>query len=290
MLNRIFSILSSEWLIHQDTAISYFPVLISFINGQKFDFSARETKTPNIFASLDNGQISLVGKYEFMDDSIPDNSVALITMDGPMESEMYMDMVLKLQRIESNPRINSVILQVNSPGGMVTGLDVLGQKIKSMQKPVVAIITGMAASAAMWVISSASRRIATSSVDMIGSIGTMATFRDFSGLLEKIGIKSTDLYGTKASRKNEEYRAMKENADPALTIQRLDFINEVFHSTIAANLNISRDSEVFSGAVYFAEQARQLGLIDEIASIDQAVSKAYLLGLQNKFIHQSKSF
>ena len=54
-------------------------------------------------------------------------------------------------------------------------------------------------------------------------------------------------------------------------------------------MKIDPKSEVFSGAIYFAAKAQELGLINEIGAIDGALTKAYQLGLKNKAINQSKS-
>lgn len=289
MLNRIFSILSAQWLIHQDTAISYLPVLIAFVRGQ--DFSVETKDNPiRIVTYMDPMQpVSTVGRWNLDNPDIPENSVAVLMIDGPITSWNSMDLMARLKMAEANPRINSVILQVNSPGGMVSQLDLLVGTIKNLQKPVVSVITGMAASAAMWLISATSYRIATSKIDMIGSIGAKVSLQDFSGLLAKIGIKIEDFYASKSTRKEEEYRAWKESGDTEKITGMVDFINEAFHAAIRENLGIKADSEVFTGAVYFAEQAKSLGLINEINSPDYALAYAYKVGLINKINTQSKS-
>lgn len=290
MLNRVFSILGAQWLIHQDTAIAYLPVLMAFMKGQDFLLKQVDDKLPNIAAKSQPAQsVSLVGKYDLTDPSIPDNSVALLAIDGPLLSWQSIELMNQLRRVQANDQINSIVLMVNSPGGMVTGLDLLCSTIKTLGKPSVALVTGMAASAAMWIISSTSYRIATSKIDMIGSIGTKTSIQDYSGLLEKIGIKITDFYASKATRKDEQSRAFKENQDTQPMMEIVDFINEVFHQAIIENLGISPDSEALTGAVFFAEKALNLGLINEITSVDAAIEKAYQLGLKNKIIVSSKS-
>lgn len=288
MLNRIFSILSAQWLIHQDTAISYLPILIAFIKGQDILLKSEDEHPPYVVAWKDPGQpVNTVGRWDLDDPSIPENSVAVLTLSGPITSWDSTDLMTKLRRVEANNQINSILLVVNSPGGMVSQIDVLADTIKSMTKPTVAMISGMAASAAMWVISGAAYRIATSKLDVVGSIGTKSSIEDYSGLLEKIGIKITDFYATKSTRKDEEYRAFVENGDKKPMTDFIDFVNEVFHEAIRTNLGISAESEVFTGAAFFAEKALELGLINEISTMDAALEKAYKLGLKNKIITQS---
>ncbi len=290
MLNRVFSILGAQWLIHQDTAVSYLPVLIAFIKGQEILLKPMDDKKPYVVAwTGQDQQINTVGKWNLDDELIPENSVAVIPIDGVICSWDSMMLMNRLQEVKANDRINSVLLVVNSPGGMVSQIDLLSAMIKDLGKPTVALVMGMAASAAMWVISAASYRIATSQIDIIGSIGTKTSIQDYSGLLEKVGIKITDFYATKATRKDEEVRAFKATGDAKPMTDFVDFVNEVFHQAISENLGIAAESEVFTGAAFFAEKAKQLGLINEIGTMEGALTKAYQLGLKNKIINQSKS-
>jgi protease-4 len=215
--------------------------------------------------------------------------VAVIPIDGVIcswDSIMLMNLI---HDAEENVNINSILFVINSPGGMVSQIDVLANIIKGCSKPTVAVVMGMACSAAMWVMSATSYRIATSPMDIIGSIGAKTSFENYSGLLEKIGIKITDIYATLATRKDEACRAFEENGDTKLILDRVDFVNQVFHSSIQSNLNLPAESEVFTGADYFAARAKELGLINEINTIDYALIKAYELGITNKLLNQSKS-
>ena len=290
MLNRIFSILGAQWLIHQDTAVSYLPVLIAFIKGQDMLLKPSDDHKPYVVAwDGPTPGIPTIGKWGLSDTTIPENSVAVIPVDGVICSWDSITLMSRLADAQANDKINSVLLAVNSPGGMVSQIDLLAGSIKNLGKPTVSVIMGMAASAAMWVISATSYRIATSPIDVIGSIGTKTSIQDYSGLLEKVGIKVTDHYATKATRKDEESRAIKDSGNTAPLTAYVDFVNEVFHQAIQQNLGIAADSEVFTGAAYFAAKAQSLGLIDEIGSMDCALAKAYQLGIENKLISQSKS-
>ena len=290
MLNRIFSILGAQWLIHQDTAISYLPVLLAFIKGQDILMQPGEVKKPYVVAwSGSEQEINTVNRWELDDDLIPENSVAVIPIDGVICSWDSMRLIDLIKEVQENDRIIAVLFLVNSPGGMVAQTDLLAQSIKDLGKPSVALVMGMAASAAMWIISGCTFRMATSPLDMIGSIGTKTTLQDYAPLLEKIGIKSEDIYATLSTNKDGEYRAFTENGDKAPIRAWLDFINEVFHQTIRDNMKIDAKSEVFTGAIYFSAKAQELGLIDEIGTIDGGLNKAYQLGLKNKIINQSKS-
>ena len=288
MLYRVFSILESQWLINQESVISYLPVLVAFMKGQEIVLKPMEDRSPKVLAFSDPGApVGIVGKWNLHDNSIPENSVAIIPIQGPICSWDTMDLINYLLQAKYNDKINAVLMPVNSPGGMASQIDILEQTIKDLGKPVVGVVQGLTASAAMWVFSAMTERYATSKMDQIGSIGTMVSYRDFTGLLEKIGIKTTDFYATKSTLKNSITRELKDgNVQPL--VQYMDFFNEVFHQAIMDNLGIPADSEVFTGDIYFAEKAQSLGLIDGITTMDGAIQSAYSLGLKNKIISQSK--
>ena len=63
---------------------------------------------------------------------------------------------------------------------------------------------------------------------------------------------------------------------------RLDFANDFFHKDIQTNLGIAKDSEVFSGAIYYAQEAIKHGLCHEIGSMEYALETATQLGAKNK--------
>jgi ClpP class serine protease len=180
-----------------------------------------------------------------------------------------------------NPNICAVVFLVNSPGGMVFYTDITAQTIKDLQKPSVSVIFNCAASAAMWLISATDYRIATSQMDRIGSIGVKTSVMDLTGLLkDKLGISVFEIYASLSTKKDFQYRELlKDPSNPQPIIDELDQTNAIFQQAIIDNLGISKDSEVFSGDIYGAKQAIQLGLINEINTMEYAIQYAYNLGL-----------
>ncbi|TSA24360.1 MAG: hypothetical protein D4R67_11995 [Bacteroidetes bacterium] len=281
MIYRLFEILDAQWLIHRETALSYLPVLISFLNGGKIVLEADDIKKPYVFAQ---GQdpINPVSRYDLDSPDIPDNSIAVIPIQGAIVSWKSIELISNLQKAEANPQIISTVFLVNSPGGMVYYTDITADAIKSASKPTVAVIMNMAASAAMWLISAMDYRIATSSLDRVGSIGVRVSFTDFNGFLkEKLGITVYDIYASKSTKKDEEIRTLLEG-DNSKVISGADFINEIFHQAIRENLSLKENPEVFTGALFYAKKAMELGLINAIGSISAAFEYTYKEGLAHK--------
>ena len=291
-MDRILQMVSGRWLVHRDTAVSYLPMLIAFLNGSENIASimtkeeADKLSKPRILAI--GTQPGKLVQYDFGDPCIPDNSIAVIPIQGTILPWSSMRIYQAVQLAEDNENIISILFPTNSPGGMVNFTDILANEIKNCKKPTVAVVQNMSASAAMWLISAMDYRITTSPMDFIGSIGVFTSYTDMSVLLkEKLGISITDIYATKSTRKNEMTRLFLEgNTQPI--IDDLDFVNEIFHATIQKNLGLKADSEVFTGAIFNAPQAIDLGLINEINTMDYAIEYVYNQGLTSK-INKYKS-
>jgi protease IV len=256
---------------------------MSFLNGNAI--SANDFKDGAKAYAV--SPANTVTNYELIDQSIPVNSIAIIPISGVITSGISMRIESWIKMAESNPKIIGMLFMVNTPGGMVFYTDILAATIKNSPLPSVGYILQMAASAGMWLASSMGRRIISSPLDYLGSIGVMTTFMDVTALFDKIGIKSYDFYATASTRKNEMSRALLDaektlEEKQTLVAADLDYVNNFFHKAIQDNLGIDKDSEVFTGAMYYAPRAIELGLADEIGSFEMALDAVYKMGLDNK--------
>lgn len=292
-IDRISQILNARWLISQEVVYNYFPAFLSFMNGTKFDFDAAEKERAKPYLlSAQSGSINLANKYDLQDLNTPENSVAIIPIQGEVLAWRTMELVQYIEQAENNPNIIAIVFMVNTPGGMVFFTDIAAARIKAIQKPTVSFVMNMAASAGMWLISGTGKIIASSPLDRLGSIGTMASVMDMAGFLKnKLGIDVFEIYADKSTNKNMEIRTL---LDTSLTMEQrtapirddLNYVNEFFHKAIQDNLGIDPGSEVFTGKIFNATQAVEIGLAHEINSFEYAVNLAHNMGLE----YQIKSF
>ena len=297
MIDRISQILNARWLISQEVVYNYFPAFLSFLNGTKLDFAASEKERAKPYLlSASSGSINLANKYDLQDPDTPENSVAIIPIQGEILAWRTMELVQYIEQAESNPNIIAVVFMVNSPGGMVFYTDIAAAAIKSMKKPSVAFVMNMAASAAMWLISGTGKIITSSPLDRLGSVGTMASVMDMAGFLKKkLGIDVFEIYADKSTNKNTEIRTL---LDESLTLEErtapiredLNYVNEYFHKAIQDNLGIDPESDVFTGKIFNANKAIEVGLAHEINTFEYAVNLAHNMGLEyliKSFIHSN---
>lgn len=169
-----------------------------------------------------------------------------------------------------------MILCVDTPGGSVFASDELYLKVKEYQKktgrPVYSSMQSMAASGGYYISASCDKIIANRNC-WTGSIGvTMGTLYDVTGLLEKAGIKTQTI----TSGKN---KAMGSSTEKMTAEQRdimqslIDEAYDQFVGIVAEGRKMKK-SEVMKladGRIYTAKQAKKVGLVDEIGTLQEAV-------------------
>jgi len=176
----------------------------------------------------------------------------------------------------NNDANKGLMIYVNSPGGGVYESDELYLKIREYQeitdRPVYTYMGPMAASGGYYIAAPSDKIIANRNC-WTGSIGvTMGTYFDISGLLDKYGVKSVTI----TAGRN---KAMGSYTDP-MTEEQLailqSLVDEAYSQfvTIVADgrgMDIDQVVKLADGRVYTARQAKEVGLVDEIATFDQAV-------------------
>lgn len=184
------------------------------------------------------------------------------------------DMIRILKRLDANPQISGILLNIDSGGGMVSGTSELTEAIKNLSTPTIAYTNGYMCSAAMDIASGADYRMASPHADMIGSIGTMMSYQDYEAMFEKFGATIYELYAPQSTEKNKEFRELKAGNKEAYE-ERLFALTEDFISRMRENLSesIQDDGLVFKGKTYSPKEALAVGLINELGSLEDALNK-----------------
>jgi len=181
-----------------------------------------------------------------------------------------------LREVAADAAIDSVVMVMDSPGGGARGVPEAAADIANLNKhkPVIAYADGMMASGAYWLASQASAIYATPSAD-VGSIGAYLALLDQSGVADKMGVK-VEMFKS-GKHKGMGYPGTSLTDEQRILLQeRIDKLGADFRATIsAARPNVSED--VMDGRSFDATEAQRNGLIDNIASLDDAVRDAAAL-------------
>jgi signal peptide peptidase SppA len=186
----------------------------------------------------------------------------------------YESIRAQFQSALSDPNITGIVLDVDSPGGEVSGCFDLVDEIYNARgvKPIYAVVNEIAYSAA-YAIASAAEKIYLPRTGSAGSVGVIFEHMDQSKYDENIGVKYTPLYA--GARKNDfdPHTALSPEAAQALQ----GIINshyELFVKTVARNRGMSpqavRDTEA---ALYFGKNAVDVGLADSVTPRTKAMSE-----------------
>jgi len=176
-----------------------------------------------------------------------------------------------------NQDIRQILLDVDSGGGAVAGVDDTAQLIKQINakvKPVTTFADGMMASAAYWLGSTASK-VYASKTSMIGSIGVLTTHIDRTQQLANEGIKATVLRAGKYKALANPLEPLSEAAREQIQAQ-LDAAYQIFVQHVADSRGVSyatADQKMAQGREFFGAAALDAGLLDGISSFDAVMSQ-----------------
>ncbi len=169
------------------------------------------------------------------------------------------------EALDQHANSEKIILDIDSPGGVVTGISELADKIYSMRPKVEAYVSGMAASAAYW-LASAANKITMSDTAEVGSVGVVMSYTDYSELLAKMGIKIKDIISSNAPLK----RVTPDTDDGLSYYQaRIDEIASVFVDKIAKYRGVPSAfvlSNFGQGGLIGAKAALSSGMADQIST------------------------
>lgn len=202
-------------------------------------------------------------------------SVAVIDIDGTIQydgtscsPEGLKDL---LDEAADDSNIVSVVLRVNSGGGVATAGEEMAAYVRDFEKPIVVSSAATNASAA-YEISSQADRIFVDQTTMIGSIGVIMQVTDLSGLYDKLGISIDSITSADAKDAGSGSRPLTEE-ERAWYQDMVDQINDTFVQTVAdgRDMDIEDVRELANGLPFTGIDAVDNGLADELGLMEDAV-------------------
>jgi signal peptide peptidase SppA len=212
--------------------------------------------------------------------TIHDGGVAIVPIEGAMMKirskfggTSTVDVRNALRKAVADDRVSSILLHVDSPGGTVAGTESLAQDVAAANrvKPVHAHIEDMGASAAYYVASQA-RRITASKGSLVGSLGVRMAVIDSKEYFEKQGLVIHNLA-------TGEFKAAGAEGSE-ITDRQMEYFQGIVNDALGhfkaavtqgRGFTQERTDALFDGKVHDAETAKQLGLIDEVSTLDAAI-------------------
>lgn len=199
-----------------------------------------------------------------------------------IQSEVYKN---EIRKLAENDRIKAVVLRVNSPGGSADAAEEILYELKQLRqkKPIIVSFGDLAASGGYYIAMEADS-IFTSPNTITGSIGVLGMVPNIQTLMNNHGI-TTDLVKTNENSDflNGIFRPMTDKGMETMTEMTENvykiFVNHVSH---ARNMTFEEVDAVGGGRVWTGAQALELGLVDALGTLDDAIEAAATkAGLEN---------
>lgn len=208
-------------------------------------------------------------------DRIPASSphVARVVIGGIIRNDR--ERVEMLEEI-GRSRAQAVILAIDSPGGTVTGSEQLYDALRRLaeKKPVVAVVEGMAASGAYIAAIGADHIVARRNA-LVGSVGVIYQFPNFTDLLKTIGVTMEDIKSSPLKASPNPYTPVTPEARAAVESLVADSYGW-FKGLVGERRKLSdtRLATVSDGRVFTGHQGLELQLVDQIG--DDRTARAWL--------------
>lgn len=223
--------------------------------------------------------------------------IAIIYVDGMIvggrgqstllsESGGTDSLIKELHAARDDAAVKAVVLRINSPGGSAPASQEVGEellKLRQTGKVVVTSMADMAASGGYW-LAACTDKIYANSATLTGSIGVYMPYANWEELYKKIGISQEKIKSGPHKDIMSPDRPMTEEERAIIQAMVDDMYNQ-FVEVVATgrNMDEARVRQLADGRIYTGRQAKELGLVDELGNMYDAIEgAAALAGISGK--------
>ena len=260
----------------------------TLVYGQDMDSLLRVYTGTKDYNLLTTGKLALVKRPE----SKEKNKVAVLYLEGQIYDDgndgiVGKKVVKQLKKIQKDKDVKALVLRVNSPGGSADASEQIWravQKVKADSIPVVVSMGDYAASGGYY-ISCGADYIFAEPTTLTGSIGIFGTVPNVNKLRTKVGLDIDGITTNKHSalEANMIYKGM--NAEERALMQRMvERGYDLFTSRCAEGRHVEQAyiKSIGEGRVWLGNKGKEIGIVDELGNIDNAIAKAVeLAGLES---------
>ena len=181
-----------------------------------------------------------------------------------------------LKAARKNDKIKAVVLRVNSPGGSALTSDIIWREIELTKKvkPVVVSMGDVAASGGYYIACNANKIFAEPGT-ITGSIGVFGMIPNFKQIANKYGVTAQEVKTHENATGYTVFSDMTPKFRETIT-EGIEIVYDTFISRVAAGRNMSKEKvdEIAQGRVWTGTMAKQIGLVDELGGLEDAISYA----------------
>jgi protease-4 len=209
--------------------------------------------------------------------------VAIVRIEGPIIDSK--DTIDEITDYVKDSSIKAIVLRIDSPGGAVAPSQEIYEEVRkaAVKKKIVVSMGSVAASGGYYIASGASRIFANPGT-LTGSIGVIMEIPNFSGLMNKVGVKTEVIKSGKHKDIASVFRGIGKEEREILQ-SALDNVHEQFITAVSEGRKMLIDDvrKISDGRIFTGEQALKVGLVDELGNLEDAVkASAKLSGIKGE--------
>jgi protease-4 len=211
------------------------------------------------------------------------DKIAVVDVKGVITSSR--GIVEQIERLKEDDDIKAIILRINSPGGGVgPSQEIYREVLRAKEKKkIIASMESVAASGGYYV-ACASDLIVANPGTITGSIGVVMEFSNVEDLLKKIGLRSYVIKSGKHKDIGSPLRKMT-SEEKAILQEVIDSVHDQFVRAVAEGRDMEERKvrQIADGRIFSGEQAKELGLVDRLGSLQDAIEiAAEMIGIEGK--------
>lgn len=195
-------------------------------------------------------------------------------------------LIRQLHTARDDASVKAVVLRINSPGGTVPASQEVGEeliKLRAAGKPVITSMADMAASGGYW-LAACTDKIYANPATITGSLGVYVPYSNIEELYKKLGIRQEKIKSGPHKDILSPDRQLTEEERVIIQVMVDDMYNQ-FIEVIAQGRGLEPAAvrELADGRIYTGRQAKELGLVDELGNMYDAIDgAAAMVGIQGK--------
>jgi protease IV len=202
------------------------------------------------------------------------DGVGVLEIDGTIDDSR--GVLSELKRFKEAPWVKAIIVRIDSPGGAVAPTQEIFDELQKTKKskPLIASMGGMATSGGYY-IATACEKILANPGTLTGSIGVIMQLNNVEELMKKIGVKGYNIKSGANKDIGSPFQPLSPEGREILQ-SLVDNVYSQFVSAVAKGrgMNEAQVRKLADGRVYSGAQAKELGLVDQFGTLDDAIELA----------------
>ena len=200
--------------------------------------------------------------------------IGVLQIEGAIDDSR--GVLSELKRFKEAPWIKAIVVRIDSPGGAVAPTQEIFDELAKTKKrkPLIASMGGMATSGGYY-IASACDKIVANPGTLTGSIGVIMQLNNVEELMKKVGVKGYNIKSGANKDIGSPFQPL--SAEGREILQSLvDNVHSQFVSAVAKGrgMDEAKVRKLADGRVYSGAQAKELGLVDQFGTLQDAIELA----------------